>query len=132
MRQRVFVYGTLLSGEVNHGLLNGAELLGAWRTEPRFCMISLGAYPGVIAGENAIYGEVYGVDEATLAGLDRLEDYPRLYGRELIPTDWGAAWIYRFRGPVFDRRIIEGGDWRAATRPPRRDAGTAAGRSSIP
>jgi gamma-glutamylcyclotransferase (GGCT)/AIG2-like uncharacterized protein YtfP len=33
----------------------------------------------IVAAEHAIGGEVYAVDEATLAALDRLDDHPRFY-----------------------------------------------------
>jgi gamma-glutamylcyclotransferase (GGCT)/AIG2-like uncharacterized protein YtfP len=113
MGHRVFVYGTLLDGEVNHGLLDGAELLGPHRTEPRFTLYRLGAYPGLVAGgATAVSGEVYRVSHAGMATLDRLEDYPRLYDRMLIPTRYGRAWVYLFRGPVRGRSVIGSGDWR--------------------
>lgn len=113
MRQRVFVYGTLLRGEVNHRLLAGAELLGPHRTQPCFTLFSLGAYPALIrGGRTAIAGEVFAVDDAGLVRLDRLEDYPRLYRRALIPTPYGRAWVYLYRGPLRDRAVIHSGDWR--------------------
>jgi gamma-glutamylcyclotransferase (GGCT)/AIG2-like uncharacterized protein YtfP len=113
MQHLVFVYGTLLAGEVNHHLLAGAEPVGAHRTEPRFTLVQLGAYPGLIrGGRTAVFGEVYRVDRAGLKALDRLEDYPRLYDRQLIPTRFGRAWTYLYRGPVADRRAIPTGDWR--------------------
>jgi gamma-glutamylcyclotransferase (GGCT)/AIG2-like uncharacterized protein YtfP len=114
MHHLVFVYGTLLRGEVNHGLLHGAELLGAHRTEPRFTLYRLGAYPGLAAGGNtAVHGEVYRVNEAGLRALDQLEDYPRLYDRVQIPTPYGRAWVYVYRGRIRDREPIRCGDWRA-------------------
>lgn len=116
MFQRVFVYGTLLSGEVNHHLLEGAELLGRGCTEPCFTMFGLGAYPGVArGGSTAIAGEVYRVGMRELERLDRLEDYPRLYDRILIPTSFGSAWIYLYRGRIRDRLVIRTGDWRTQT-----------------
>lgn len=116
MVQRVFVYGTLLAGEVNHGLLAGARLLGPYRTAPRFRLLQLGAYPGLIAGgATAVVGEVYALAAGGLAALDRLEDYPRCYDRVLIPTPWGQAWVYLYRGRTADRPLIAGGDWRAVS-----------------
>jgi gamma-glutamylcyclotransferase (GGCT)/AIG2-like uncharacterized protein YtfP len=115
MRHRVFVYGTLLSGEVNHRLLAGAELLGPHRTEPCFTLFRLGAYPGLArGGTTAVVGEVYRVDAAGLARLDRLEECPRLYDRVLIPTPYGRAWVYVYRGRINDRPVVRSGDWRLA------------------
>ncbi|MFB1487792.1 MULTISPECIES: gamma-glutamylcyclotransferase [unclassified Thiocapsa] len=114
MRQRVFVYGTLLRGEVNHHLLVQAEYLGSHRTEACFSLYLLRAYPGAVrGGATAIRGEVYAVDHAGLRRLDRLEDYPALYDRRLLATPFGRAWIYLFRGSVRDRPLIPGGDWRS-------------------
>lgn len=113
MRYRVFVYGTLLRGEVNHRLMEDAQLLGPHRTEPCYTLFTVGAYPALArGGRTAVVGEVYEVDEARLRQLDRLEDYPRLYGRDLIPTPYGRAWVYLYRGPLRDRGVIRSGDWR--------------------
>lgn len=119
MQHQVFVYGTLLRGEVNHHLLTGAGFLGPHRTAPCFTLYLLGAYPGAVpAGGTAITGEVYRVDRAGLARLDRLEEYPRLYDRRAIPTPWGRAWVYLYRGPVRDCPVLAGGDWRALVAAP--------------
>ena len=114
MRHRVFVYGTLLRGQVNHGLLADADFLGVHRTEPRFTLFLLGAYPGLVAsGSTAVLGEVYRVNDAGLRALDRLEDYPRLYDRKQVQTAYGNAWVYVYRGAVGDRPVVVAGDWRA-------------------
>lgn len=119
MRHRVFVYGTLLRGEPNHWRLDGAGLLGAHRTDPCFRLYLLGAYPGLTGGgEMAVRGEIYEVDSACLRRLDRLEEYPHLYDRQLIPTPFGRAWVYVYRGEVRDRPLIPGGDWRALASDP--------------
>lgn len=117
MHHRVFVYGTLLRGEVNHHLLAGAACLGAHRTAPVFSLYNLGTYPGLIGGgSSAVSGEVYHIDGAILRRLDALEDYPRLYGRDLIRTPYGETWVYLYRGGVFGRKVIPSGNWRALTR----------------
>jgi len=114
MQHLVFVYGTLLSREVNHYLLDGAVLIGLHRTEPCYTMFDLGAYPGVSrGGRTAIAGELYRVDGKDLERLDRLEDYPTLYGRTLIHSPHGRAWIYLYRGRRHGRQVIRSGDWRS-------------------
>lgn len=113
MRHLVFVYGTLLRGEVNHRLLGEAKFVGPHRTEPCFTMFNTGAYPALVrGGQAAAVGEVFDVDETGLLRLDRLEDYPRLYDRVLIPTPYGRAWVYLYRGSVKDMAVIPMGDWR--------------------
>lgn len=131
MRQRVFVYGTLLQGEVNHHLLADARRLGACRTPSCLRLFLLGAYPGaVLGGKTAVNGEVYEVDGACMDRLDRLEEYPVLYGRRLIPTPFGRAWIYLYRGPLAGCTLIRDGDWRRLSADPRscRAAGVRATR----
>ncbi len=72
----VFVYGTLKRGGTNHAYLAGQSFLGAARTQPGFTLYSLGDYPGMVRapGDTAgVTGELWSVDDATLAELDRLE-----------------------------------------------------------
>lgn len=74
-------------------------------------MYDLGAYPAVsIGGRTPIKGEVFAVDKLTLAALDRLEDYPRVYNRIRIATPFGPAWMYVV--PVSARPRIIDGCWR--------------------
>ncbi|MCG8043516.1 MAG: gamma-glutamylcyclotransferase family protein [Candidatus Thiodiazotropha taylori] len=109
---RVFVYGTLRKNQVNHDLLSSATYLGDHQTQPVYKMFHLGSYPGVVkSGSTSISGEVYLVDALTMSQLDRLEGYPNAYTRELIPTPWGQAWIYLYRGSLQGRQIIQTGRW---------------------
>lgn len=111
----VFVYGTLRAGESNHRLLHGATLLGNARTEPHFRMVSLGGFPGIVPdGTTAIVGEVYAVDGAMLARLDRIEGHPDFYTRTIIPLEDGAhAHAYLLRATqVRGKPLIPSGDWR--------------------
>lgn len=72
----VFVYGTLKRGGSNHLLLKGQKFLGAVRTEPGFTLYTLGDYPGMVRAPGdtvGVTGELWSVDDACLAELDRLE-----------------------------------------------------------
>lgn len=112
---RVFVYGTLLSGEPNHRLLRGARLIGPARTQPRFTLFDYGPFPALAArGKHAVEGEVYEVDALMLAALDRLEGHPRFYERTSIALDGaGRVEAYLFpKGRLAGRPIIESGCWR--------------------
>jgi gamma-glutamylaminecyclotransferase len=119
---RVFVYGSLRKGEFNHRLLAvpGARLIMAGvMTEPGYELRDLGAFPGMVhGGAGAVTGEVYEVDAATLAALDRLEGHPRFYTRSRIALENGTVVEAYLLAPerVSGRRVILSGDWRAHRR----------------
>lgn len=118
-RTRVFVYGTLLAGEGNHHLLRAATFVDSARTEARFRMMGMGAFPAIVPdGSTAIVGEVYEVDGETLARLDSLEGHPGWYTRTAIPLDGAAeAQAYLLRPTqVTRRKVIPSGDWRQYNR----------------
>ena len=109
---RVAVYGTLRKGEVNHYLLGEGKYLGTINTAPEYTMYNLGHYPCIKhEGNTSIEIEVYQISPRCMRGLDRLEGYPSYYNRELIPTEYGDAWIYFIRDVVDGIEIIEIGNW---------------------
>src|SRR5580658_691009 len=87
----VFVYGTLKRGGSNHFLLAGQQFVGAARTRAGFALYDLDGYPGMVVDASAaegIAGEVWSVDAACLAELDRLEGTGEgLYRRDKIPLE---------------------------------------------
>lgn len=109
----VFVYGTLKTGEPNHGVMrsteNGhAELVGRGRTAKRWPLVIASSFnipyllPCEGRGHN-IKGEIYGVDEKMLHFLDDFEGHPQYYVRteeEVEGVDLKGkgicqrAWIY--------------------------------------
>jgi gamma-glutamylcyclotransferase (GGCT)/AIG2-like uncharacterized protein YtfP len=111
---RLFVYGSLLAGESRHDLLAGATLLARTRTEPAFELADLGAYPALVAGgSTAVHGEVYAVDGALLADLDRYEGAPELYRRAVVRLEDGSeAQTYVLVGTAAAAPRIASGDWR--------------------
>ncbi len=109
----VFVYGTLKRGHGNHHWLLEAPFLGE-AVLPDVVLHDLGPFPMAVPGEGLVRGEVYGVDAAGLARLDRLEGYPRLYDRRpLALADGRRAWVYLGR-PHQVRHVsaIADGCWR--------------------
>lgn len=100
-RHVLFVYGSLLSGEVNHGILAGARFLGEATTEPAFELADLGAYPALVrGGTTAVAGELYAVTTPLLALLDHFEGHPHLYRREAVELADGRAAEAYFMDPL--------------------------------
>jgi gamma-glutamylaminecyclotransferase len=116
----VFVYGTLRQEEVNHELLVRARFVAEARTESSFELFDLGPFPAMCAGgQTAVLGEVYAVDEATLARLDRLEGHPSFYQRTQIRLEGGqeVETYLMDRARMRGRVVIRSGDWRAHRAP---------------
>jgi gamma-glutamylcyclotransferase (GGCT)/AIG2-like uncharacterized protein YtfP len=118
----VFVYGTLKAGHGNHRLLERAERIGdRWLTAADFVLYDLGSFPGLVEtdveGGEPVTGELYRVDDATLASLDGLEGHPFLYRREWIavqPEAGGAikpVYAYIYQRSVGGYGRVEGGEW---------------------
>ena len=138
----LFVYGTLKRGHPNNPLLEGSEFLGEAVTVLTYKAVTVPAYkmvgtsfPVIMPDPSGkpVAGEIYTVDDATLARLDQLEREGRSYDRVMIdatlPLSNGErlttqAFIYvgredRFgemfaRGPLYEQ-VNERGelDWRA-------------------
>ncbi len=113
----IFVYGTLLRGLSNHGLLAEAKFLGPAATKDRYALY-LDIFPKVIREEpvSIIMGELYLVDGLTLARLDDLEDHPFAYRREQVPVimddgEEAPAWLYFHPQP--SGLLVANGDFRA-------------------
>jgi gamma-glutamylcyclotransferase (GGCT)/AIG2-like uncharacterized protein YtfP len=102
---RIFVYGTLKLKGPNwmHYLADnkGVEFLGRHIARGRYAMVNLHYYPGVCLDPSnsrpivGVSGEVYRIDEETLAALDILEGNGRYFTRYQIDTPWKKAWMYR-------------------------------------
>lgn len=117
----LFVYGTLLRGEANHGLIARGSFIREARTSPKFTLVNIGSFPGLVTGGSvSVVGELHEVTPQILAELDRLEGHPRFYCRSLITlNDSSSAEAYllptRFAATY---PHISDGDWkqhRAAT-----------------
>lgn len=116
---QVFVYGTLKSGKGNNRLLHDQRFVGrAWTRSPAIALVDLGPFPGAVriaaatVPHRAVFGEVYRVDDAGLARLDRLESNGSFYTRELVDTSLGEAWIYLLPPTYLHRTTaVDSGVW---------------------
>ena len=66
---RIFVYGSLRHKQGNSHWMTNAQLLGDFSID-NYQLYSLGHYPGAVPGNGTVHGEVYRIDNATLAELD--------------------------------------------------------------
>ncbi|XP_003729532.1 putative gamma-glutamylcyclotransferase CG2811 [Strongylocentrotus purpuratus] len=94
MANRVFVYGTLKTGQPNHSMIPGAgsvrcRFFGTGKTETKWPLVIATKYniPFLLDCEGEghnVYGEVYEVDDDLLAHLDEVEGCPDSYERRKI------------------------------------------------
>lgn len=131
MQNLLFVYGTLRQQFGNHHYLSNAIFLGKATTELKYVMHASSSIPFVSQSMavSHIVGEVYEVDDNTLANLDRLEgckviaqeplqcDANSWYTREQVPVRWGdggdyqIVWMY-FNEHETRHNIISTGDFK--------------------
>src|SRR5262245_54051761 len=104
-RTILFVYGTLKSGHESNHLLAGQEFIRAAETAPLYRLYGLGWHPGLVLDQHAglaIKGELWSVDDETLAKLDEFEGVPHWFRREFIAIAdiVGDVHAYYFNGTV--------------------------------
>ena len=114
-RVRVFVYGTLMTGQANHRVLVelDAVRLGGARTIACRTLVDLGPYPALLpasperdADRGSVAGELFEVAEAALEVLDVFEGCPDLYVRERIALEGSDAWTYVLARPVPRHAVV--------------------------
>ena len=116
----VFAYGTLKRAHGNHRQLEDATFLGEAVTAASYAL-HVDGLPMVDRSNpvSPIHGELYLVDDATFADLDRLEGHPRYYRRFLTRVSLAdgtvrAAWMYFGNQP--SGPIISSGRYEKASR----------------
>ena len=112
---RVFVYGTLLTGERNANWAGRARRQKAW-TLGTIYDTKYGFPAFVKEGGTRIEGEVLTVGDEGFRMMDRLEGYPRLYRREEIEATLEGgervkAWVYIMNQLPDGAPVIESGNW---------------------
>lgn len=131
MQNLLFVYGTLRQNYGNHGFLKNAHFFGEGKTQDKFVMHCRGSVPFVSESQaiSQIVGEVYEIDDNTLAAIDQLEGcYPKRddsgefessswYVRKQVPIQFGEGdnaiyiWMY-FNEQETQHPIIPTGDYK--------------------
>lgn len=121
MTPLLFIYGTLLPGLRLQAQMQGARFMGAAQVRGR--LVDLGRYPGFLQGDGLVTGEVYEVDAAQLARLDRVEGMvpgdraASQYWREAVTVAGGSllgqsVQTYAYNRPVVGCTLIAHGDYR--------------------
>ena len=123
---RLFVYGSLLRGEREHGLLDGAVFLGEVRTASAYLLVDLVQFPAlVLGGSVSVAGELYVIDKKQRYAIDVRKQWPILFQRStVLLADGSEAETYVMRDDqVRGRRRLKHGSWRERFAPrPRASA----------
>lgn len=117
---RLFVYGLLLQGEREHGLLEGAQLLGEARTAPEHTLVDLSFYPALlVGGQVEVQGELYSVSRELRFKLDVHHQCPVLFRRIRVKlADGTEAETYAMdEDKVRGKRRLRGGSWKGRFEP---------------
>jgi gamma-glutamylcyclotransferase (GGCT)/AIG2-like uncharacterized protein YtfP len=118
---RVAVYGTLMTGERNEHW--GADARRRVPCTIRGVLYDTGwGYPAFVPDEHGcdVTAELLDVTPETLARIDVLEGYPRLYVHEKVPATLvdgrvEQAMVYVMKKLPEGARVIPGGDWKWQT-----------------
>ena len=119
---RLFVYGLLLQGEREHGLLEGAAFLGEARTTAEHTLVDLDFYPVLLVdGRVEVLGELYGITLEQRFKLDVHHQCPALFRRVTVKlADGTQAETYAMdEDKVRGKRRLRNGSWRGRFEPRR-------------
>lgn len=119
----LFVYGTLLHGESNHHVLNGATLLYADEMLQAKMYDTGNGYPAIeLAKRSTIVGDIYEIPDHMWLDLDDLEGHTGnpttdLYSKEIVKVRTLDALIEAVVYTICDESMkmveIPSGDWKA-------------------
>jgi len=97
---RVFVYGTLKRGGVGYFScgLDKQRYVGTANAED-VALLLVGStiafsFPAMVRGEGRVAGEVFDVDDETVAAMDRFESEGRMYLKQPVQTSRGQMMTY--------------------------------------
>lgn len=114
---RLFLYGTLRTGQVAHYLVASNVARSAPATTDGILYALPMGYPGYIPGAGVVVGELVWLTDIA-STLQRLDDYEgdeflRVVRPMQLPSGQTmSAWIYELTdAPAVGSEIIESGDW---------------------
>ena len=117
----LFVYGTLLRGECNHHVLDGAKLLCNNCQLPARMYDTGDGYPAIeLVEDSMIVGEIYEVPDHMWQSLDELEGHSGnsevdLYSKETVNVQTSdgliEAVVYTVCDVSMKSVLISSGDW---------------------
>jgi len=117
----IIAYGTLMSGECNHGFCRDA--LSIRPCTVRGTLYDTGwGYPAFVPeGDGIVRAELITLPAAAQPKIDRLEECPALYRREITSAvlpdgTFEPAWIYFMNRLPPQAKLIPAGDWKQRNR----------------
>lgn len=121
----LFVYGTLMRGMRNHGVLGAARarLIGEAVTEPGYRLFEVrgAGFPALVRdGTGTVRGELWDLEPDRIVGLDRFEGCPHIYERKLVCLESGQAVFAYFWARDRNALVpVPSGSWREHLAPAR-------------
>ena len=114
-KRLLFVYGTLKTGQENNHLLAGSEFVREAQTMPLYRLYGIDWHPGLLVDQAngvSVHGEIWAVDDETLARLDEYEGCPNYFKRDYVAIAdlFGDVEAYFFNGSV-PRDAATGDRW---------------------
>ena len=117
----LFAYGTLMTGESRHALLQRARIAAIRPASISGELVDMGDHPGLRLSSyshHRVHGELIELEEldTVLPEIDA-EEGPE-FKREIVNVtldDGGShfAWIYVLAGPTEHLKVIDSGNWRS-------------------
>lgn len=124
-RSLLFTYGSLMRGERDHALMQGARFVGPASTAPGYRLVDLDVYAAmIVAHDGVVDGELYEISRELRRTLDVHKEVPVLFERHAIAlSDGTRADTYLMpESRVVGRRRLRQGSWRLRFAPPPRVA----------
>ena len=114
---KLIVYGTLMSGERNHGFCRNAVSITPCTVTGTLYDTGYGFPAFLPEGDSVVKAELIEIPFEDWEAVDRLEGYPRLYDRQLMQAmlaDGGetTGWVYIMNTLPPMAKIIESGSWK--------------------